>query len=438
MDTIAPELVQRVRRNYILGIVLLAVSTVVAIWALVAEASSGMLAFPPGAYIFSPVYTLGTLAASWVGVIFWVTQTARLTRPGPQQHSFTVYLRMWTVQLVIGPIVLTSAALMIPGSLLVLQLGLTGIAFTVPIFCAAIVHLRALRLNKDILADRLGRPREHVPKPDVVGAASATGPVATPAEAPDSANGPAAPPQSTLAPASPIAPHLYLVVAAGLVGIHLVMEFILFTLYRDGMAVGGSLTGAYFAQGFMQFADIFVLSVFGVIVLVIAIINLIRGVPRRIGIATASLTALSLVLVPGQLAPTLSSWTGASPIDTSHLLEPQMALDSVHSYRIGHEPASNPSGYYEHDYVVDSLLHNFHYDMTVPMFADESGAVKWLQFDYPDQGSVCLFIGADIRDPADPAKLISVATLGDMAFFGDFVAGECEGERTEFDRAYFQ
>ena len=427
MNTIAPELARRVRRNYLVSAALLGIATAIAVAALAAEASEGHLMFPPGAYLFSPYYSLFAIALAWLGVVYFLVQSHKLTREGPSQYSAVIYNRTWILQSMVGPIVLFGAVLMIPGSLLALQLGLTGLASVFPLFCGAFTHMQAHKINKDIVADRIGAPRRSYLAP-------------VPASVDDSesvesasASTPAMDPTSGLAPKAPIAVQLYFVAALVLIGIHLVNEIILFTLYRDGMAPGGSMYSATFAQGFMMFTDIFVVGIFGVIVLVVSIINLRRGVPRRIGVATLVLSALSLVLVPGMVAPTLSEWTGPAAIDTAKLLEPQMALDSIHAYRITHEPATGPDGYFEHDYVINSLR-GYDYDGTVPMFTDDAGALKWLQFDYPDQGSVCLFIGADVRDPANPAVMTEVSTLDDMAYFGDLTPGECVGERTLFDR----
>lgn len=94
---------------------------------------------------------------------------------------------------------------------------------------------------------------------------------------------------------------------------------------------------------------------------------------------------------------------------------------------------SPDSKYLDNSYVVDSLLHDFHYDMELPMYADESGAVRWLQFDYP-QGVICVYIGTDLRSETDPSDMTQVGSLDDMNFFGDFAATECTGTRTVFYR----
>ncbi len=411
MDTIAPDLAKRVWHNYLLASILLLAATALAVAALVSEITARTMIFPPGLYFFSPVYTLSAIAVAWVGVIFWLIQARALNAPGPSQYSPTIYGRIWALQSMTGPVVSVGAAVMVPGSLIALQMGLVGLAVVFPLFAGALLHLIANRINKDVRADAQGSPRAFFTRP---------------------AKGDSVVKPDERAPKPPIAPAVFFGLSIAVLAVYLLNEFIQLVLLRQGLAVGGSTHGALLYTGFSQVLTMFVFDPLSVFVIGMTALNLYRGIPRRTGILTITFAALGLVLSPGQLSGALGNAFGASSIDEQNLLEPQSALSSIASYR-SMNAVSPDSKYLDNSYVVDSLLHDFHYDMELPMFADESGAVRWLQFDYP-QGVICVYIGTDLRSETDPSDMTQVGSLDDMNFFGDFAATECTGTRTVFYR----
>lgn len=435
MITIAPDLATRVLRNYRLAALLLGVATVLALTAAGFEAASGNLFASSAAYLFSPLYTLAANAVAWIGVIYWLVQSQRLTQPGPQQYAIATYNRIWGLQSAAGPIAVTGAIVMIPGSLLALQMGISGLASVFPLFAGAILHFRASRINKDIRADQAGTARPYYP-PVVDALASApsaddivvdSSPAAVSSEVSDDRL-----PAQPAAAKPPVAPGVLFIVSLSLIGVYVIDEFTMLTGIRAGQSIAGSSTGVSMQIGLSQFIDMFLWTPAGIVIVVLAAINLGRGAPRKQGIATIVCAGLGLALIPGQLSTALGATLGASSIDESNLLEPQSALSSISSFRAAN-PVSPAVKYLDNSYVVDSLLHDFHYDMEVPMFADESGAVHWLQFGYP-QGVICVYIGTDVRSGIEPSDMTQVGSLNEMSYFGDFAATECTGTQTVFYR----
>lgn len=412
MPEATADMLRRVSRNYRVGALGAFVGIVVAVIAFITESQRAPLDFPPGIYVFSPYYSLGLNLVTLAIMVTFERIAHRASRLESTIDRTVRYRRIWDRQSGVGVLYMIAAVIMVPVSLVALQLGATGVAFIVPAAVGAYVHMMARRIHRDSTTEAA------VAVPD-----STTHDFS--AVAPESADPAviATLTTSTRPTRPPVAPIVVAACAGALVAIPLLVEANLVYLELQARAPGGSAAGSGFARGLMMFLDITALTALGVVVLILGIVNLVRKVKPALGWTTIALTLLSFGVTPGVATQSIADALGGSgPINVDNLPEPAEALRLIDEYRQTH-PDDNPN---DLDAMTKSLS-TYSYDGGIRAFANDSGSVLWLQEDYPDQGSICVSVLPDQRDGSATQWLVQVSGLESMAFFGDFVVGECPG-----------
>ena len=412
MPEVTADMLRRVRHNYRVGALGAFVGIAVAVIAFITESQWAPLEFPPGLYLFSPYYSLGLNLVTLSIMVTLERLAHRASRLDSASDRAVRYRRIWEVQSGVGVLYMIGAVIMVPVSLLALQLGTTGAAFIVPAAVGAYVHMMARRIHRDGSTAAAGAV-PYAPAHDLAAATAES--ADTDVRAAQTTN-----PRPTRPPVAPIA---VAVCAGALVAIPLLIEGYLVQLELGARAPGGSATGAGFARGLMMFLDITAVTALGIVVLILGIVNLRRKVTPALGWATIGLTVLSFGVTPGVATQSIADALGGTgPISVDNLPEPAEALRVVDEYRQAH-PDDNPT---DLDTMAKSLS-TYSYEGGIRAFADDSGSVLWLQQDYPDQGSICISVHPEKRNETSTMWLQQVDSLAAMTHFGDFVNGECEG-----------
>lgn len=285
------EQIEKQVKLYRLALILLASAAGLAILALVQELVKQSLegySNPLGSFgLFNPVGTLIADAIAAPGMIWLYVSAKKLRKLTPEQAK-NKYLLMWGFQQLVGTIVTVGAVIMIPGSLMAIQLLLPGFAVIFPLFAGAYLHLKARALNREM---RVGGP---TPVP------------------------PGSPNEKTAQLPVPVieasAGLIPMIVAIGLFAINLVAEIAFFIEFRNDpelSPLGSSMYPTSMYLGLVQMLDIFVISTISIVFFIIAYRarrTYVKGRLRLISIFTIG----NLLIFPGAFAMPLATAFGPS------------------------------------------------------------------------------------------------------------------------------
>jgi hypothetical protein len=150
-----PLQIEKQIKLYKLALILLASATGITIvgffQVLAMQSSNGDLSFSnalAGNGLFSPLATLIADLIAAPGMIWLYRSSKKLAALSPE-GARTKYRAIWAFQQIVGTIVTAGAVVMIPGSLMAIQMLLPGFAVVFPIFAGAYIHLRARALNRE-------------------------------------------------------------------------------------------------------------------------------------------------------------------------------------------------------------------------------------------------------------------------------------------------
>lgn len=279
---------------YKLALILLATATAITIagfiQVLAMQASNPDLSFSnalAGNGLFSPLGTLIADAIAAPGMIWLYRSSKKLATLSPDEAS-KKYRGMWAFQQVVGTIVTVGAVIMIPGSLMAIQMLLPGFAVVFPIFAGAFIHLKARALNREM---KVGGP---TPVP------------------------PASPHEKTAQLPVPVvessAGLIPMIVAIALFAINLVAEIAFFIEFRNDpelSPLGSSMYPTSMYLGLVQMLDIFVISTISWVFFIVAYRarrTYVKGRLRLISIFTIG----NLLIFPGAFAMPLATALGPS------------------------------------------------------------------------------------------------------------------------------
>lgn len=311
---------------YKLALILLASATAITIagfiQVLAMQASNADLSFSnalAGNGLFSPLGTLIADAFAAPGMIWLYRSSKKLATLSPDEAS-KKYRGMWAFQQVVGTIVTIGAVIMIPGSLMAIQMLLPGFAVVFPIFAGAYIHLKARKLNREI---RLGISDE-APKPK-----------SAPVEV---SNGEASADQPTISETPVVegsAGMVPLVVTGVLLGINVITEISFFNDFRnqpDFATAGSSMYPSSLMLVLAQMLDIFVVNLIAIVFGIIAWRGrslMVKGRLRLIAIFTIA----NLAIFPGAIATPLALATGPSAKAAELKVQQQESLETLTQLR---------------------------------------------------------------------------------------------------------
>ncbi len=276
---------------YKLALILLASATGITIagffQVLAMQSSNGDLSFSnalAGNGLFSPLATLIADLIAAPGMIWLYRSSKKLATLSPE-GARTKYRAIWAFQQIVGTIVTAGAVVMIPGSLMAIQMLLPGFAVVFPIFAGAYIHLRARALNREY---RLAQNT----------------PPAVQAELEVENK-----PEITTDPKSGMVP---LVITGLLLAINVVGEISFYNEFRSDpgfSTLGSSMYPSSMMLGLAQFLDIFVIDLIALVFMIIAIKARARYPKGRMRLI-AIFTIANLAIFPGAFATPLALSAG--------------------------------------------------------------------------------------------------------------------------------
>ncbi|MEY4061364.1 MAG: hypothetical protein RIQ31_1026 [Actinomycetota bacterium] len=254
------------------------------------QSSNGDLSFSnalAGNGFFSPLETLIADLIAAPGMIWLYRSSKKLATLSPE-GARTKYRAIWAFQQIIGTIVTAGAVVMIPGSLMAIQMLLPGFAVVFPIFAGAYLHLKARALNREM---KVG------------------GPTPVPTESPEEKSA-----QLPVAVVETSAGLIPMIVAIALFAINLVAEIAFFIEFRNDpelSTLGASMYPTSMYLGLVQVLDIFVISTISIVFFIVALRarrTYVKGRMRLISIFTVA----NLLIFPGAFAMPLATALGPS------------------------------------------------------------------------------------------------------------------------------
>lgn len=363
---------------------LLAVSTVLAVVAILAELAVNrfnlFIPFLVGGGVFSPYVPLVADLIALPGVL-WLYRSAQSLRSLDSDVSAAKYSQIWAFQKTVGSVVTLGAIIMIPGSLIAIQMGIPGLAILLPIFGGAWVFSQARKINRDISIGEKGEvdKTQHVE--------TTVNPYLTKTE--------------NVPPKDARAGMALLFGATLMLVINIFTEFSLVNDLRNTPEFFGTesrLGSVSWTIGYSAVADVLIFGSLGIAVLVFAVIARKR-IPQKRFIAIVSISALQLALVSGSAAPTIAHFLGPSQIANDLQAQADQALETYNYLRNIEPPAGFEFGegqpFSEDENLEWGMFANTGVDApilekctAVVDYAFGLGATEWMRKDTRETGKV--------------------------------------------------
>lgn len=295
--------------------------------------------------VFSPAFSFAGELFALPGLIYLYRASLKMRDlDGVKQK--TQYIRIWSMQQVLGTFATIGAVIMIPVSALALQGGVAGFSIVFPTFAGAFIHLKARAINRSINTvlpqaepNQDYKPVGKAPKKQLSDTSDKSGGLVS------------------------------LIIAAIILAINVVIEAIFFFDLRNNPSFNFQ-TGVLpyptsMIVGFYQVFDLFVLSTIGIAFLVIAIIARARSTQKRL-ISIAVMSVISLAIFPGTVSLKLAQAMGPSAIAEQGIQNTKDSLATIKALKSSMMPAGFDmfSEFYQGE--PDSSLRVGVYNLDVP------------------------------------------------------------------------
>jgi hypothetical protein len=284
--------------------------------------------------------------------------------------AFNLYLKIWQPIQVFGILVTVGAVLMLSPALVLLMMGVPGVATNFAIYGGAWLYFRARKLHRNITWSR---------SPEVTDEGSISEPRI-----------------------EPVAGIIPLIVSAALLLLNIIVEISFVaqirampSFFEKHSLLDSSLS---LNMGFSGIADIAFGGSIGIAMLIYAI-KIRRSLPKNRLLMIAVLTVLQLALVSGSLAPIVARWLGPSEAGVhtkKQMVAAAKTLAFIKSKPIPDGFLKDNSGYPSEEVNVSWMIFTDHLNAAnhgvicsqVINYAQSLGATKWIDRSTMNIGSV--------------------------------------------------
>ena len=376
--------IDRLIKLYRTALKILAISTGLTLVSIVAEllitTFKIYIPFLVGGGVFSPYVTLVGDALAWPGIL-WLYKRAQSLKSLDEEKAAPIYRAMWGFQQLIGTAVTLGAIVMIPGSVITLQMGVAGLAILLPIFAGAWVFSQARKINREIVAE-----------------SKAATDNTEPAESPEN---PYLKNQKAQGDKESNAGIVLLFGATLMLVINFFTEFSLVNDLRNTPEFFGPdsrMGNVSWSIGYAGVADVLFFGTLGIAVLVMAFVARKRLTKSRF-IAIVVISVLQLALFSGSLAPTIAKALGPSQIANNLQDQADDAFDTIR-YLQSIDPPAGFKGSLAEPFAEET---NLQWGLSVNTGADapirekctavveyafDLGATDWMRKDTRETGKV--------------------------------------------------
>jgi hypothetical protein len=288
--------VERLVKLYRKALIILAISTGLALLSVIAEVIFLQThIFVPlliGGGIFSPYIVLVGNAVALPGTLWLYNRANRLSRLQEDQTKLD-YEKIWNIQQALGVLVSIGAVIMVPGAVIAAQMGLPGIAILLSIFGGSWVFSQARKLDREIKTEQMSS--SSAPNAELETNVYAKSNTADPNKTKN-------------------AGIVLLFAAVIMLAINILIEFSLVRELRGTPEFYGAdsrLGNAIWNMGFAGAADFLVFGTLGIAVIVLALRSR-KQMTRNRFIAILAISIVQLAFVNGSLTETIAKALGPS------------------------------------------------------------------------------------------------------------------------------